>query len=227
LKEAEWDSCTDHVAMLAYIQRRKHHRPSRRKLCLFACACSRRIWHLFPQNSCRRAIELAEGVVDGLVTTAELTEQMKVVKAIPFAPYGQTSLAVVHWIVSIILDPKLKFPEYAARQATFYMDRALADERWPARLEGEDAGLRRERRAFLYDVLGNPFRPVTPDLSSLGATLKDLAQSIYDERRFADLPVLADALEEAGFRDELLEHCRQPGEHIRGCWVVDTVLGKS
>jgi hypothetical protein len=76
-----------------------------------------------------------------------------------------------------------------------------------------------------------------------GTVLK-IAQSIYggagfaelpilsgdhqDARRFADLPILADALEDAGCADAaILEHCRSGGEHVRGCWVVDLLLGKS
>ena len=54
-----------------------------------------------------------------------------------------------------------------------------------------------------------------------------LAQAIYDERAFDRLPALADALEEVGCHDtHILGHCRQPGQHVRGCWVVDLVLGK-
>jgi hypothetical protein len=55
-----------------------------------------------------------------------------------------------------------------------------------------------------------------------------LAQVIYDERRFTDLPILADALEEAGCTNsDVLDHCRGPGPHVRGCWVVDLLLDKS
>ena len=54
-----------------------------------------------------------------------------------------------------------------------------------------------------------------------------MARSIYEGRRFGDLPVLADALEEAGCHDEdILEHCRTGGEHVRGCWVVESLLGR-
>jgi hypothetical protein len=54
-----------------------------------------------------------------------------------------------------------------------------------------------------------------------------MAQVIYNERLFADMPILADALEDAGCSDAaILAHCRQPGEHVRGCWVVDLLLGK-
>ena len=58
-------------------------------------------------------------------------------------------------------------------------------------------------------------------------TVRKLAQAIYDDRRFADLPILADALEEAGCADAaILAHCRGGGEYVRGCWVVDLLLGK-
>ena len=59
-------------------------------------------------------------------------------------------------------------------------------------------------------------------------TVRRLAAAIYEERAFARLPVLGDALEEAGCRDEgVLTHCREPGPHVRGCWLVDLLLGKS
>jgi hypothetical protein len=61
-----------------------------------------------------------------------------------------------------------------------------------------------------------------------GGALRDLAQAITDERRFDDLPILADALEEAGCDNAaLLQHCRWPGEHVRGCWVLDLILCKT
>lgn len=83
---------------------------------------------------------------------------------------------------------------------------------------------------LLRDVVGNPFRPVTLEPSCLtwndGAVV-DLAQIIYDERAFERMSDLADILASSGCTDDqVLEHCRQPGEHVRGCWVVDLVLGK-
>jgi hypothetical protein len=60
-----------------------------------------------------------------------------------------------------------------------------------------------------------------------GGPLARLAQAIYQERRFQDLPILADALEDAGCdQAEILSHCRQPGDHVRGCWLVDALSGK-
>jgi len=80
---------------------------------------------------------------------------------------------------------------------------------------------------LFHDVFGNPFRPATVDPTWRTATVTSLAQAIYTERAFDRLPILADALEDAGCTDaDILNHCRQPGEHARGCWVVDLVLGK-
>jgi hypothetical protein len=77
---------------------------------------------------------------------------------------------------------------------------------------------------------GNPFRPVHVAPAVLAwndATVPRIAQAIYDKRAFDRLPVLADALEDAGCDNaDVLRHCREPGEHVRGCWVVDLLLGK-
>jgi hypothetical protein len=80
----------------------------------------------------------------------------------------------------------------------------------------------------LRDIFGNPFRPVTFDPRWLTATVVALATGIYAERAFDRMPILADALEEAGCdHADILAHCRGDGPHVRGCWVVDLVLGKS
>jgi hypothetical protein len=85
--------------------------------------------------------------------------------------------------------------------------------------------------ALVRCVFGNPFKSLPTIeagwLSWNDATVPKLAQVLYDDRRFEDLPILADALEEAGCRDaDILNHCRGPGPHVRGCWVVDLLLGK-
>lgn len=77
-------------------------------------------------------------------------------------------------------------------------------------------------------IFGDPFHPITLEPSLLTDTVVNLARTIYDERAFDRLPVLADALEEARVTEpDLLNHCRQPSVHARGCWVVDLVLGKT
>ena len=84
---------------------------------------------------------------------------------------------------------------------------------------------------FIRDIVGNPFRPVAVSPTCLAwndGTVRKIAQAIYDDRAFDRLPILADALEDAGCDDaDILAHCRSGGEHVRGCWVVDLLLGKS
>jgi hypothetical protein len=83
---------------------------------------------------------------------------------------------------------------------------------------------------LLHDIFGNPFRPVTLDSSCLtwnARTVPAMAERIYNERNWALLPVLADALEDAGCcSPDILTHCRGSGPHVRGCWVLDLLLGK-
>ena len=86
---------------------------------------------------------------------------------------------------------------------------------------------RQAHAAIIRDIVGNPFRPVTLNPAWLTPTVTGLAAAVYAERAFDRMPVLADALEEAGCDlREVLNHCRGPGPHVRGCWVVDLVLEK-
>ncbi len=80
---------------------------------------------------------------------------------------------------------------------------------------------------LLRCIFGNPFAPVAADTAWRNGTIQELAQAIYDTRDFSGMPILADALEDAGCTDAvLLAHCREPGEHVRGCWMLDLLLGK-
>jgi hypothetical protein len=81
---------------------------------------------------------------------------------------------------------------------------------------------------LLRDIFGNPFRPVMFDLSWRTSTVLALAKQMYESRDFTAMPILADALQDAGCEHaDILAHCRGDGPHVRGCWVVDLVLGKS
>ncbi len=81
--------------------------------------------------------------------------------------------------------------------------------------------------SIVRDIFGNPFRPVTIDPRWLTATVIDLADAIYADRAFDRMPILADALMDAGCdSEEIIAHCRGDAPHVRGCWAVDLVLGK-
>ncbi|QJW93756.1 hypothetical protein [Frigoriglobus tundricola] len=80
---------------------------------------------------------------------------------------------------------------------------------------------------LIRDVFGNPFRPVVFSPSWRTGTATALARQMYETRDFSAMPILADALQDAGCDDtDALDHCRGSGPHVRGCWVVDLVLGK-
>ncbi|VTU00622.1 Uncharacterized protein (Fragment) OS=uncultured bacterium PE=4 SV=1 [Gemmataceae bacterium] len=79
----------------------------------------------------------------------------------------------------------------------------------------------------MRDIFGNPFRPVVFAAEWRTSTAIALAQHVYESRDFSAMPILADALQDAGCDSgDVLDHCRGPGPHVRGCWVVDLVLGK-
>jgi hypothetical protein len=79
---------------------------------------------------------------------------------------------------------------------------------------------------LLRDIIGNPFRPVAFSPEWGTDTVLALARQIRESRDFSAMPILADALQDAGCDNaDILDHCRGPGPHVRGCWVVDLVLG--
>lgn len=91
---------------------------------------------------------------------------------------------------------------------------------------GKNADEHAAQCRLLRDILGNPFRPVAVDPTWLTSTVTQLSAGIYEERAFDRLPILADALMDAGCdHPDVLAHCRSSGPHARGCWVVDFLLG--
>ena len=80
---------------------------------------------------------------------------------------------------------------------------------------------------LLRDIVGTPYCPVTLDSAWLPPAVVSFARTIYDHRAFQFLPELAIALEQAGCHQAaVLKHCRQPLDHVRGCWVVHLILGQ-
>jgi hypothetical protein len=93
---------------------------------------------------------------------------------------------------------------------------------------GGDSVRERQKQCYLIrDIFGNPFRPITFDTNWRTSTVVSLARSMYESRDFSTMPILSDALQDAGCENEdILNHCRGEGPHVRGCWVGDLVLGK-
>jgi hypothetical protein len=147
-----------------------------------------------------------------------------------------TALGGVGDVAGIVIQPVTgRFPKAAGEEG--YRAAGAPPAQWrdfrpdhPAWHVAE-AAEKTAQAAMVRDLFGNPFRPkpaVDPSwLAWNGGTVAKLAAAIYDGRRFADLPILADALEDAGCADaDILAHCRGGGEHVRGCWVVDLLTGR-
>jgi hypothetical protein len=217
MTEAEWLASTDPQEMLFSLR----EQTSERKTRLFAVACCRSAWHPVTDWRCRRALELAERVADGKASLDELAEAREAIKT-----GRKVSRAV---LVKHAVD---HYPAIGACN-TLCTAWRLARADLP-----ECAGSVRTAKVALKteadlvrDIFGNPFRTVSilPAIVRWNdSTVVKLAQAIYEERRFGDLPILADALEEAGCTDPvILDHCRSGGEHVLGCWSVDLLLGKN
>jgi hypothetical protein len=94
-------------------------------------------------------------------------------------------------------------------------------------VSGHDDATQGELAALVRDIFGNPNRPLAVDPSWRTSTVLALAKTIHEDRAFDLMPILADALQDAGCGDaDLLDHCRGPGPHARGCWVIDLLLGR-
>jgi hypothetical protein len=204
--------------MLEFVRRRT----SERKRLLFACGCFRSIWGLTDPSS-REAVETCEAYADGKVHLGEVEQVARRVPQAAGDQAGKASAAVAHmaWAVSnsSILSYIVGGGAFARAEEALEEAVVVARRAWSAASVAH-CGLVRE-------VFNNPFRPITLDPTWRTPTVVQLAQSLYDERCFEDMPVLADALEEAGCTNgEVLDHCRSPGPHVRGCWVVDLVLDK-
>jgi hypothetical protein len=217
MTEAEWGACAGPKRMLEHLRGRAGDRKWR----LFACGCCRRFWQLLADDRSRNAVEVAERYADGLSTA----EEMGAAKA------GAEEVWRSQWVYGDTENPPAAYAAGGAATAAFPIagHRMAESAVWA----GQGCGGRRERRAqsdLFRCVFGNPFRPAAVDPSWPawnGGAVRNLARTIYDERAFDRLPILADALEEAGCDNaDVLGHCRGGGEHVRGCWVVDLLLGK-
>src|SRR5262245_38096778 len=191
-----------------------------RKLRLLACACCRRVWDYLPGKMSQHAVEVAERFADGQVSERELDEAGDAVEA-PDDPNWSNPAAFATW------RKPLKGAEEAAAWAVGFAARSVKTKLdWEALFSRERA----RQAELLREIAGNPFQAVGMPSGLLAwenGTIARMAQSIYETNRFGDLPILADALEDAGCSDaEILSHCRVATEHVRGCWMIDAILAK-
>jgi hypothetical protein len=199
---------------------------SERKLCLFACACCRHVAILRKDSRMLDAVELAEQRVD---TGSGLTKLMARLRTAGLPPVELTDYGEHGPLPAIAGQPRGAMPRrevVTVQQVAWHLARALQNDG----VQSDWSSIREVQVSLLYDLIGHLARPsaiVSSWMTSHEGTVPKMARTIYEEGQFHDLPILADALADAGCDDQnLLSHCREHPQHIRGCWVIDTILGK-
>ena len=220
MTEMEWRLCDDRIAMLTLLR----DKASDRKMRLFVVACARTVWDHLSVQDMRTAVETGERLADGLASDADRFQIMERLYAMPMnARQGLGELA------TFFGNPTRE--RFAAYNAALVTVRPCCGDRGIATGPSWEAATTmtgRHQPRLLRELFGPiPFRPVAFDPAWRTSTAVALASQMYESRDFTAMPILADALQDAGCEnDEVLGHCRGPGPHVRGCWVVDLVLGK-
>ena len=214
MTEAEWMTCANPTPMWWFLE----EKASLRKLRLVACGCCRRIWHLLDEERSRQCVEAAEDLADGLITEEEIRGLLDRFK-------DENRVLTVNDEYSLIRS--LLTCHDAVRRAVPAFATGYFEFRGGLRTEES-----RRQTDIVRDIFGNPFHPVSPLPSEIlrwnDSTVSRIAKGIYSDRAFARMPILHDALLDAGCNDEaLLSHCRNPEGHVRGCWALDRILEKS
>jgi hypothetical protein len=215
--------------MIWFLQGRVSGRRGR----LITCACCRKLWGGTTGGPAGRAIALGEEWADGGHNPEEA-----------WAAWDDLYDAATEAYSAGDLDGSIRFHDTSACLNPDPLGRlvggapTVGEKIWGFGRDVADwfrlGVMYRKRRpgpvswcTLIRDIAGSPFRPVTLDPSWLTSTVVSLARRMYDTRDFSPMPILADALLDAGCDNaDILDHCRGDGPHVRGCWVVDLVLGK-
>lgn len=245
LTETKWLLCREPGPLLTYLRGTATERQRR----LFACACCRRVWDLMEDPS-RRLVECVERFVDGLAHASELRALWA---RAPFTgPFSTDAVtprndaADAAWYAAADdqcpcscdgLDSRceqchgsgtVSGADQCSGAAALALSGA-ATEDWLEQRKRFTVE-RRVHTHVLRDIVGNPFRAssLSPEcLSWNDGCVGRIAQTIYQARGFEALPFLCDAYEAAGGNDvAIIRHLREPGEHVRGCWVIDQAIGR-
>jgi hypothetical protein len=218
MTEDEWLACGDPKPMFEFVQ----HKASDRKMRLFSCGCCRAAWYLLTDRRSRLAVRRLEEYADASSDDKRLKDIRNIANAAA--------------VEAARLAGPLVGPSMAAR-AVFH---AAAWARWcivtaeevmlafEAASGTDRAAVQRLEAALFRDIFGSPFRPATVDPAWLTSTVFALAEGIYRDRAFDRMPILADALQDAGCDNEdILNHCRDTTlTHVRGCWAIDLLTGR-
>lgn len=225
MNRTEWEASNDPLPMLDWLR----ERGSERKIRLFTCACLRHLESVYRDFDLEvlPAVEVGEAKADGRPAAAyRLPCRGKVV-------YSSGDVSGARDLLELVGLGQAWWVAWESVLRLSALLRAHAQEGFPdppmssARVNRLEAGA---QAALLRDLFGHLFHEDHLWIGRLKRTddAERLARAISEGHTFGDLPVLADALEEAGCADvAVLEHCREPGLHARGCWVIDALLGRS
>jgi hypothetical protein len=227
MTEAEWLTGTDHARSFEFVEGRLSPRRSR----LLAAALCRAAWPLLGHPGFIAALDAIERHADGAASTPELEEARQRCRVLAIQQFEEAARSAENPIperVTAIIQNELAWALAFAATTPLSVEavaRRVLETTHPAFADSL-AEVCRER---VFDVVGNPFRPVVFDPAWRTSTAVGVATKIYDTRDFTAMPILADALQDAGCdSDAVLTHCRDTKQvHVRGCWVVDGVLGKA
>jgi hypothetical protein len=235
---ADWLACTDPQEMLEAVQ--GSGKASDRQFRLFAVACYRRVWHLLLDRRSRDAVAVLERLADGGVPRAEVEHALRGACNAQFEAetYAGDAKSVARGLAAGYVYRAFAAPPAATAGEARYYSRHAAVMTAGAAAQAAAGRAEEGHCRLLRDIFGGLFRPPPPVAPAImawnGGLVRKLAQAAYDGRELpagtldlARLAVLADALEEGGCdQADLLSHLRGPGPHVRGCWVIDLLLGK-
>ena len=235
MTEDEWLACVDPAPMLEFLR----YQTSERKLRLFAVACCRRIWHRLEEGNRKEIVEISERYADALATDHELStaradaeEFLYETNEFTFPDLALSCVTEVSLVANAPGSGEYLPVSAAECCASAYAERStdLDKVKW---YDYDESSARREVEQVLQcrmvcDIFGNPFLPVTLPPEWRTEMARALAAQMYESRDFSAMPILADALQDAGCENtDILNHCRDSTTpHVRGCWVVDLLLGK-
>jgi hypothetical protein len=207
MTEEQWLACADPGSMLDFLC----DGASDRKMRLFAVACCGVYRKWFTDERSWAAVEVASRAADGRASEDERVQAFLEAYSAANWSYESDPAAVVAAYTCGYRSQMAEVPSRMLRAFAFDIN-----------VNPERVGC-----GLVKDIFGNPFRPVRFVPKWRTDDVLGLARGIYEERAFDRLPLLGDALMDAGCdQEEILAHCRSDGPHARGCWVVDLVLGK-
>jgi hypothetical protein len=221
--ERQWHECGDPEKLLEHLK----DKASDRKLRLFAVACCQHISRLIVEPASRPAVTAAEKLAEGETTEAKIwlvRDTADLAAGDEQAKGSYESRGAALFALDPVAYEAAKECAAAAVKAVFWSDDDMPEKTRANRQNAEQTA----QVALVRDIFGNPFRSVVLDRSWLTSDVLALARGIYKSRAFDRMPILADALQDGGCNnDDVLNHCRDATQlHVRGCWVVDLLLGK-